>query len=33
MLFLYILLANSVVGISFGVMYIKRGLECAMIAT
>ncbi len=32
MLYLYILLANVVAGIIFGFMYIKRGLECAMIA-
>ena len=31
-LYLYILLANGVGGIIFGFMYIKRGLECAMIA-
>lgn len=31
-LYLFILLANGVAGIIFGCMYIKRGLECAMIA-
>lgn len=31
-LYLYILLANAMVGIIFGYMYMKRGLECAMIA-